>query len=694
MTNTVGVIFSAQPNQVLDAYRRIQEEAKRTNKEVRSMADIHFPGLEDAKRDLEEINRGFQQMFSKVVRGNQAEALRSGAKGGVYDRDIISWMQNGRRQFPDEAAWQRHVQGVLRQAGNLSAMGSFGGGAPGGGGGGWGSHAMNTLIGGMVGGNFGGAVGGLAGGGLGGFIGGGLGWFIGKNPVTAAAGAEIGSNIGSAFGGAAGSKFQGAVNHYTDMTVQESFGLTDLRRGISAMNQDFEKFRKSIRAAGEGLDVTFNESLAMSRLYAGTAGASGSAATRFGASQGMLLSRAFGMELGQGTGMMGRAGWLGLKNGDAKEQMMMLAQVLEGSHLGGRQAEAAEAMLKFADKSASLIGEGGNIEGYTAKLLALFNSKDQGVKANAGGIMSGIDDVIRHGGGTPGAQNMLRNLLHDNGVTDYADQEAALSEGFSYKFEDGPNKGRMLGMLALQNAARQSRSANWLGVILRDSFNTPMKLGMKAVPDILGSMDILDPKLKSAAEARIADYMKGVGPDSNNDADRLRMAYATKSNEIQKLLGDNTMGIVTKYTEAMGDLTKAINSWLNTGKPSELTDMRDRTMKGIEKSSMQSALSGYSMVNDPMVMDKINTMAREYGVNIGSTKFMSKEMDTLNGRAGVDHLYVSGPIDKTKAFSDAVDLFQKQMHEGFMVHVTVSTDKNGNVTGAKVSPTVPKPSVH
>ena len=125
--SNVSVGFAANPSQVLDAYRRIEEAARRANKELRSMHDIDFPGLEDAREELEAINRGFTQMFSKVVRGNQAEALRSGARGGLYERDFVSWMQNARRQFPDEAAFQRHVQGVLRQSGNLANMSPMGG---------------------------------------------------------------------------------------------------------------------------------------------------------------------------------------------------------------------------------------------------------------------------------------------------------------------------------------------------------------------------------------------------------------------------------------------------------------------------------------------------------------------------------------------------------------------------------------
>jgi hypothetical protein len=77
----VSIGFSDQPNQVLDAYRKIEEAAKRANKELRSMADVDFPGLEDARDELEAINRGSTQMFSKLVRGPQAEALRSGGRG-------------------------------------------------------------------------------------------------------------------------------------------------------------------------------------------------------------------------------------------------------------------------------------------------------------------------------------------------------------------------------------------------------------------------------------------------------------------------------------------------------------------------------------------------------------------------------------------------------------------------------------
>ena len=123
--SNVSVGFQANPSSVLDAYRRIEEAARRANKELRSMQDINFPGLEDARQELESINRGFTQMFSRAVRGGTAEALRSGAKSGLYTPDLVSWMQNAHRQFPDEAAFQRHMQGVLQQSGNLANMGAL-----------------------------------------------------------------------------------------------------------------------------------------------------------------------------------------------------------------------------------------------------------------------------------------------------------------------------------------------------------------------------------------------------------------------------------------------------------------------------------------------------------------------------------------------------------------------------------------
>lgn len=403
--SNVSVGFQANPSSVLDAYRRIEEAARRANKELRSMQDINFPGLEDARQELESINRGFTQMFSRAVRGGTAEALRSGAKSGLYTPDLVSWMQNAHRQFPDEAAFQRHMQGVLRQSGNLANMGAL----P----------------------NFGGGGGAApTGGGFGGFV-----------PMARSMLGMLGIGTGLAY---AGKLVGGATN--------EAIGMSDLRRQIGGLDQDFESFRDTIRKSSDAMGVGVEETIRLNREYAKLSGAMTGDASSAGSREGMRLARMFGLDAGQGVGMTGRSAWLQVGGSGAKEQARFLAEAMAASNLGGRQAEAADAMLRFAERSASVLGGAGNMEGFRGLYSALINSGLPGIRSNAENILGGYDSAVRSGGRAGDAgKNFIYRMLSQNGISDPFKVQMALEGGFTGSLGGG----RMIGPELIKSIRRQ-----------------------------------------------------------------------------------------------------------------------------------------------------------------------------------------------------------------------------------------------
>ena len=125
MTQNVSIGINAQPDQAIEAFRKITEEAKRLGVEVKNISSMDmFPGLEDAKRLLREINTGFEQMFSRAISGQAAGELRTGAKNGIYGKDVVSWMGGVQNQFPDQKELVRHLKDVISQASRISAFGS------------------------------------------------------------------------------------------------------------------------------------------------------------------------------------------------------------------------------------------------------------------------------------------------------------------------------------------------------------------------------------------------------------------------------------------------------------------------------------------------------------------------------------------------------------------------------------------
>ena len=666
---TVSVPFSAEPNQVLDAFRRIQEEARKTGRELKNLGDVNFPGLEDAKRQLEHMNVGLQQMMSPAVRTRAAESLRAGVKAGLYQPDIVSVLNNAQRQFPDPKALQNHLNSLMLQSGNIAAMGGGGGGrGPGSPGGpGWyGGPSMGGAIGGMMSGNIGGIAGGVIGG--------------------------IGGPIGAMIGATIGGKLQAAIGKYAEQSMQEAFGMSDLRLSVYGINEEFGDFRENIRAAGDGLGVTYNETLALSKSFAQLSGVSGSGGIASGTRAGIALSRQFGLDPSQGASMMGRMAFLGLGGGDPKKQAQMLAEAMAGSNLGARQSDAAEAMIRFAERSASMIGDGGNVAGYTGRLLALFNSSDKGIRANAAGILGGYDESVRAGGRAGDAgKNFIYNVMSRNGTADPFDIEMALEGGFAGKMGNG----KMIGPELIKQLQSQygGMGKNAMASATKGLFGGSASVAAKVIDLLEKNPSMGNAEAAKKVEALMADLNKG------DEGSNLRIASANLNNAAQKLLGDNMIPVMTKMNEVLGDLTNAINQWLGGSAPVYSGDVGKTASKYAEYEKTASRMAergsygtmagtpGYQLIQDQSFMQIVQKIAKENGVTMNKTKFTS-DPDLISGKSGVDNLFISSKTEEgAMAFVSAVTQLASAVKEGIQIHVSA----DGKATIGKRGGAIPYP---
>lgn len=390
------------------------------------------------------------------------------------------------------------------------------------------------MIGGLLHGNIGGTLGGL-----GGFA--------------------LGGPLGSVIGSSIGSKFQNAASKYAGQAAEEAFGMTDLRRSTWGINESFKDFRENIRKAGEGLGVMHNETLRYAQTYAGLSGATGGMAVAAGTREGIRLGRIFGMDPSQTSAMMGRAGWLGLGGGDIRKQAQMLAEAMAGSNLGARQSEAAEAMLRYAEKNSSILGGAGNVGGMMGFMRALFNSPDAGIKANAVGILGGYDDAVRSGGRAGDAgKNFIYRMLAANGVSDPADVEMALEGGFAGEIG---KSGKMIGPELLRRIRAQygHMGKNWMALATKGLFGGHANVALKVQDLLEQSPGMDDGTMKARVEALMRDYGDGKG----NDADMLRTASANLNNAAQELMGDRMLTLMSNIKDVLADLTQAINQAFN-----------------------------------------------------------------------------------------------------------------------------------
>jgi hypothetical protein len=623
---TVAVPFSADPNQVLEAFRRIQEEARRTGRELKSLGDINFPGLEDAKKILEDANRGLEQMFSPAVRGRAAESLRSGAKAGMYDRDIVSVLGNAQRQFPDERALNNHINAVVQQATRIAA-----------------------LSGGMSGG------GEEAQGGGGGMMG-----FAGMLPAARAILPLLG--VGATAGFAAKK-----VGDATD----EAIGMSALRRIIGGTNLEFEEFRDHIRKAGAGMALNTKETLALANAYAKASGALGADKVEFGAHEGARLARERGLDPNWGASAMGRASWLGMGK-DETTSFRKLAEIMAGSNLGAKQGEAAEALLRFTERSNLFMSGGGNTEGFAAKYLALINSGQPGIKTNAEGILTGFDSAVRNGGMAGDAgKNLMWSALSQHGITNPFMMQRYQQMGFTGMLPDNTMIGDVLHkFIKGMGGDKDMQAARMSGF-----FGGNMDITAKA----LEAMEKYqaDPNQMKAEIDRLEEEQRKSDPGYK---------AAETAADLERQLTIAMQGLVEPITllkKAVVELTEGVNTIIgflpnaSTNPPPPVFDgdvgktaahlqafnKSPLRAAGIGRYGLMAGSPGYHMIQDEPFMNLVDSMRTKYGVTLNSTKI---------DKSGVDHFYVTSRNEKSgEEFAKAVTVLADAIHQGIAVHVDV-----------------------
>jgi hypothetical protein len=326
----------------------------------------------------------------------------------------------------------------------------------------------------------------------------------------------------------------------------EATGTSDLRRQIGAIDTDFERFRDIIRKSSDALGVGVEETIRLNREYAKLSGAMSGEAGAGGANAGIRLARMFGLDVGQGVGMMGRASWLQVGGSGTKEQARLLAEAMASSSLGGRQADAAEAMLRFAERSASVLGDAGNTQGFKGLFAALINSGHAGIRANAENILAGYDQSVRAGGRAGDAgKNFIYNTLSRNSVSDPFDVEYALEGGFTGSLGGG----KMIGPELIR--AMRSRYGGGNRKMLLSAMKGMFGGSMHHAEGALEAFD----KYKDnpeALKAKIAEIEKSL--NEGDPGTRARIA----ATEVEKALKDAVDGLVEPLTELKEEIVKLI----------------------------------------------------------------------------------------------------------------------------------------
>lgn len=232
-----------------------------------------------------------------------------------------------------------------------------------------------------------------------------------RGGLLAGAGAMIGGlGVLGAFKGVS------AVMDKVGSAETESVGYDTLKRTLGDVNVQFDVLRSTLRQAAYSLQTTFDETQKLGTEFAkianlGSGGARGLAG-EVGVGGG--LSRAFGLSLGAGVGVLGTGRQFGVTSDlDGSRRLALMIGEAVGRVGFAKADEVLAAVQQFTSMQARASMSAPNISGYLGALSGLAGSGRPGLDASGSAALLGrVNATIMAGGGAgeAGLNFMLANV--------------------------------------------------------------------------------------------------------------------------------------------------------------------------------------------------------------------------------------------------------------------------------------------
>jgi len=527
MSNNVKIPVSADATRAISEMERFTGAIRKAGQEGRRFVDLDFshPEMKQFADTMQEAQRRFDEIV-KAGRGATADKLRGGIGRGAYS-DVLGWWQHLPKdpKLQDPRLRERHMTNVMSGmfAGTPLQPTVPGGGSPDGkpGGGGFGLP------------------------GIGGGIGSLLRWAL---PLVGLA--KVGSMAAQGLGDA----------------TDEAIEISALRRSMGVLANDFESFRGHLRQSGEGLGITYQETVKLTRAFTNVSGVVEERAAFASTRDAVGFARATGMDPAQTVGRFGRAQWLqaGGKTADTKELAYLFADAISAGEMFSKADEVMDAITSWVASSERVMVDAPNTRDYAALQAAMNASNRPGLQGQAGAaLLNQVDSAIRGGGGAGDAgQNFLYRIMAGAGVRDPFEMQYRLENGAFEKLGDGRTIFQAVQEALKQQYANPLMRASAGGRLLNMSMHQYQALeGLN--PADLDSLGTAGKRL-------------GFDPSKLDTSTYLDVA----------MLGRKDLGELQKYRNHMlrsrgGELTEQQRTALGTNDEGELRDALIKTVAAI-----------------------------------------------------------------------------------------------------------------
>lgn len=381
--------FGAQMRWQVPEFEKYATAIRKAHQEGLKFQQLDFshPEMKDLKEEFEEAQMRFDEMV-RTGRSEAARELRTGIRSGKYD-DLPTWLQNIQNQIPNQSLRDRHIKFV---SDSITGRGGEepGEDRPGAGG-------LPPIMKGML-----------------------------RYALPLMGLAKIGTMAMEGIGNAS----------------QEATAISDFRRNIGDLSGDFVRFREHVRATGEELGVTLNETVRLNQTFARASAEFETRKITEGTHIAIGLARSMGLDPNMASGVMGKGMMLQAagQNSQARELAMLFANAVAGGKMFSRSDEVMQAITSWVEQSERVMVGSPNTAGYAGWQAAMNESRQPGLMGEMGaGVLSRADAAIRAGGGAgeAGKNFLYRLLTQSGGFMSPFRVQYGLEEGAFGKMKDG-----------------------------------------------------------------------------------------------------------------------------------------------------------------------------------------------------------------------------------------------------------------
>lgn len=224
----------------------------------------------------------------------------------------------------------------------------------------------------------------------------------------------------------------GMASKAVDLATEEAVGLDTLKRRSGDLGVSFDKLQDQVRSAGDGLGITYVESVRLAQQYAKLTGQFQNAE---GVKSGMGLSRAFGLDPTEGVqffGTMQRLKVQGTDEQGSRRLALMIGEAVAKSGYPGKVDELISAVANYAMDISRQTLSAPNVGDYAGYLTTLMRSGYVGTSPEgSAGILNAADQAARRGGNMGDASKnfMFAALRNANPGMDVFQVQAMIQGG-------------------------------------------------------------------------------------------------------------------------------------------------------------------------------------------------------------------------------------------------------------------------